>query len=317
MQDTQNNHRLQGHLLGAFSVLVWGTTFVATKVLLRTFSPIEIMIARFALGFLALLIVGRGLMRPQKKWHEALFAAAGLTGVTLYFLMENIALTYISASLVGVIVAAAPLFTALIAAVFLKEKLSIWFFCGFVCAMTGITLVSLAGVSELHFSPVGALLTVGAALVWGVYSVLIRVLGHMGPRTRSQQQHSPDAAVQDEQGEGTAQPQRAQPPEDASGEHAACRAAQKIAERGRNRQAAPDIIHRRRQSAQRKNHRDRGREGLLFLHAAPFREERHEKQAAACPEKAVRRSGERSCHSKSCISAQKITPSAQKCARRG
>ena len=67
MQDTQNNHRLQGHLLGAFSVLVWGTTFVATKVLLRTFSPIEIMIARFALGFLALLIVGRGLMRPQKN----------------------------------------------------------------------------------------------------------------------------------------------------------------------------------------------------------------------------------------------------------
>lgn len=97
--------------------------------------------------------------------------------------MENIALTYISASLVGVIVAAAPLFTALIAAAFLKEKLSIWFFCGFVCAMTGITLVSLAGVSELHFSPVGALLTVGAALVWGVYSVLIRVLGHMGYQT--------------------------------------------------------------------------------------------------------------------------------------
>lgn len=50
-------------------------------------------------------------MRPQKRWHEGLFALAGLSGVTLYFLMENIALTYISASLVGVIVAAAPLFT--------------------------------------------------------------------------------------------------------------------------------------------------------------------------------------------------------------
>ena len=45
MQDTQNNHRLQGHLLGAFSVLVWGTTFVATKVLLLTFMPLEIMMA--------------------------------------------------------------------------------------------------------------------------------------------------------------------------------------------------------------------------------------------------------------------------------
>lgn len=183
MQDTQNNHRLQGHLLGAFSVLVWGTTFVATKVLLRTFSPIEIMIARFALGFLALLIVGRGLMRPQKKWHEALFAAAGLTGVTLYFLMENIALTYISALARWRDRGGGAAVHGAHRTVFLKEKLSIWFFCGFVCAMTGITLVSLAGVSELHFSPVGALLTVGAALVWGVYSVLIRVLGHMGYQT--------------------------------------------------------------------------------------------------------------------------------------
>ena len=104
----QENHRIQGHLFGAFSVLVWGTTFVSTKVLLRAFTPLEIMVARFTLGFLALLIVGKGLMRPQKRWHEGLFALAGLSGVTLYFLMENIALTYISASLVGVIVAAAP-----------------------------------------------------------------------------------------------------------------------------------------------------------------------------------------------------------------
>lgn len=124
----QEKHRIQGHLFGAFSVLVWGTTFVSTKVLLRAFTPLEIMVARFTLGFLALLIVGKGLMRPQKRWHEGLFALAGLSGVTLYFLMENIALTYISASLVGVIVAAAPLFTALIAAVVLHEKLSKWFF---------------------------------------------------------------------------------------------------------------------------------------------------------------------------------------------
>ena len=179
----QEKHRIQGQLFGAFSVLVWGTTFVSTKVLLRAFTPLEIMVARFTLGFLALLIVGKGLMRPQKRWHEGLFALAGLSGVTLYFLMENIALTYISASLVGVIVAAAPLFTALIAAVVLHEKLSKWFFFGFVCAMAGVALVSLAGVSELHFSPIGALLGVGAALVWGVYSVLVRQLGHMGYRT--------------------------------------------------------------------------------------------------------------------------------------
>ena len=179
----KDNHILQGHALAVFTVVVWATTFVSTKVLLRAFTPLEIMIARFALGFLALLIAGKGLMKAQKKQHELLFALAGLTGVTLYFLMENIALTYISASLVGVIVAAAPLFTALVAAVLLREKLSLWFFLGFICAMAGVALSSLAGVSELDLNPLGALLGVGAAFVWGVYSVIIRKLGTMGYRT--------------------------------------------------------------------------------------------------------------------------------------
>ena len=177
------NRKIQGHLCALFTVMVWGTTFVSTKVLLRTFTPMEIMVARFAIGFLALLAAGSGLMRPQKRRHEGLFALAGLFGVTLYFLMENIALTYISASLVGVIVAAAPLCTAIAAAVALHEKLTRWFFLGFFCAMAGIALASLAGVHELHLDPRGALLCIGAAAVWGVYSVLVRRLGAMGYRT--------------------------------------------------------------------------------------------------------------------------------------
>lgn len=179
----KDNHIIQGHALAVFTVVVWATTFVSTKVLLRAFTPLEIMIARFALGFLALLIAGKGLMKAQKKQHELLFALAGLTGVTLYFLMENIALTYISASLVGVIVAAAPLFTALVATLALRERLNRWFFLGFICAMAGVALSSLAGVSELDLNPLGALLGVGAAFVWGVYSVIIRKLGTMGYRT--------------------------------------------------------------------------------------------------------------------------------------
>ena len=151
--------------------------------LLRAFTPLEIMVARFGLGFVALFAAGRGLVRPQKWQHELLFALAGLTGVSLYFLMENIALTYISASLVGVIVAAAPLFTALVAAVVLREKLSRWFFLGFVCAIAGVAMTSLAGVSELNLDPRGVLLGVGAAFVWGVYSVIVRKLGAMGYRT--------------------------------------------------------------------------------------------------------------------------------------
>ena len=70
MQEKQNH--LQGHLCGSFSVMVWGTTFVSTKVLLRALTPLEIMVARFGIGFLALLIVGRGLMRPPASLRSFL-----------------------------------------------------------------------------------------------------------------------------------------------------------------------------------------------------------------------------------------------------
>ena len=102
-----------GHLAALFTVVNWGTTFIATKLLLEAFTPIEILLFRFVLGFLALWLVCPRRLKVG-DWHrEAVFAAAGLTGVCLYYLLENIALTFSTASNVGVIVSASPLFAAL------------------------------------------------------------------------------------------------------------------------------------------------------------------------------------------------------------
>lgn len=42
-----------GHLAALFTVVNWGTTFIATKVLLEAFTPLEILIFRFVLGYVA------------------------------------------------------------------------------------------------------------------------------------------------------------------------------------------------------------------------------------------------------------------------
>ena len=73
------------------------------------------------------------LMRPKKlrteKGQEIIFVGAGLCGVCLYYLFENIALTYTQASNVSVIVSTAPLFVTIMAHFFLKEeKLQKYFF---------------------------------------------------------------------------------------------------------------------------------------------------------------------------------------------
>lgn len=177
-------HRVRGHALAFFTVAVWGVTFVCTKVLLTAANPIEILFLRFALGALALCIIHHR-VTPFLGWRtEALFAAAGATGIALYFLMENVALTMTSASNVGVIVAIAPLFIALIALFGTREeRVSPRFFAGFALAIAGIALISYEGAGAGDAGLAGCLLAVAAALAWAIYSTIGKKLGKLGLST--------------------------------------------------------------------------------------------------------------------------------------
>ncbi|MBO5093893.1 MAG: DMT family transporter [Lachnospiraceae bacterium] len=177
------NKKAAGHLAAFITFLIWGTTFISTKVLLADFKPIEILFFRFVLGFLALLIVYPRRMRGTDRRQEAVFTAAGLCGVCLYYLLENIALTYTTASNVGVIISIAPFFTAMLAHLFSKEeKLRTNFFIGFFVAMAGIFLISFNG-AKMQLSPVGDLLAAAAAVLWACYSMLTRKISGFGYHT--------------------------------------------------------------------------------------------------------------------------------------
>ncbi|EKN70368.1 hypothetical protein BABA_05651 [Neobacillus bataviensis LMG 21833] len=180
MEDKHN----KGHLLALLTIIIWGTTFISTKILLNDFTPIEILFFRFVMGLVALMIVYPHRMKVVNRKHELLFAAAGLCGVTLYYLLENIALTFTMASNVGVICSLAPFFTVIVANLFLKEEpLRINFFFGFVVAMVGIYLISFSGASNFQLNPLGDLLAVAATIVWAVYSVLTRKISSFGYNT--------------------------------------------------------------------------------------------------------------------------------------
>lgn len=178
------NKQATGHLAALVTILIWGTTFISTKVLLVDFEPIEILFFRFLMGFLALIIAYPRRMRGTTKQQEVTFAAAGLCGVCLYYLLENIALTYTMASNVGVIISIAPFFTAILTHLFLKqdEKLNANFFVGFIVAMIGICLISFNG-AKMQLNLLGDLLALAAAIVWACYSVLTRKISAFGYHT--------------------------------------------------------------------------------------------------------------------------------------
>mgnify|MGYP001623044063 FL=1 len=177
-------NKATGHLSALLTILIWGTTFISTKVLLVDFQPVEILFFRFVMGLLALLIVYPHRMKGTTRKQELTFVVAGLCGVCLYYLLENIALTYTMASNVGVIISVAPFFTAILSHLFLKqdEKLRANFFIGFVVAMAGIALISFNG-STLQLNPVGDLLALLAAFLWACYSILTRKISSFGYNT--------------------------------------------------------------------------------------------------------------------------------------
>jgi len=166
---------IQGHLFSLFTIFIWGTTFISTKILLKVFTPIEILFIRFVIGYFALLALYPHSLKLKERKQELYFAGAGLCGITLYFLLENIALTYTFASNVGVIISIAPFFTAIFAHLLLAgEKMRAQFFIGFAVAVAGIFLISFNGSSQLKLNPMGDILAVLAAVVWAIYSVLTK-----------------------------------------------------------------------------------------------------------------------------------------------
>ena len=178
------NKNTAGHLSALLTIIIWGTTFISTKILLVDFQPVEILFFRFIMGLVALLAAYPHRLKNTTVRQELTFVAAGLCGICLYYLLENIALTYTMASNVGVIISVAPFFTAILTHLFLKgeEKLRAHFFLGFVVAMAGIFLISFNG-SKLELNPMGDLLALLAALVWACYSVLTKKISSYGYHT--------------------------------------------------------------------------------------------------------------------------------------
>ncbi len=167
---------IAGHLMALFVAVVWGTAFIAVKVLLEDFHPIEVMLFRFLIAWAALFLASPKPLPPKSLRAELPFIGAGITGLTLYFILQNYALKFSYASTVGIIISAAPMFTALLLWLCRRApRPGPAFFVGFVLSMAGITLISIAQGEALDFNLTGCGLTLGAALCWGAYGVFIEL----------------------------------------------------------------------------------------------------------------------------------------------
>ena len=164
------------HIVAIFVVLIWGTTFVSSKVLLNSgLLPADIFFVRFIIAYSCMLCLSHKRLFANSIADELTLAGLGIMGGSLYFLTENMALLHSTSSNVSILVSTTPLVTAMLLAIFYKsERLSSRQICGSVLAFIGVVLVVLNGQLVLHLNPLGDALALGASFTWGFYSLFMR-----------------------------------------------------------------------------------------------------------------------------------------------
>ncbi len=175
--------------LGAFlAVVLWGVSFVATKAAVAEVSPFTVVFTRAGLGTLVLVAILA--LRRQSPWppRDALAALAGLgfVGVAFHQLLQAWALTLTSAVNTGWLIALIPLWSALLAAAFLREPFGARKVTGLLAGFAGAVLVVSRGrlgrASLALPSTRGDLLVLASTVNWAVYTVIgHRTIRRLGP----------------------------------------------------------------------------------------------------------------------------------------
>jgi drug/metabolite transporter (DMT)-like permease len=163
-----------------FTVLVWGTSFIATKIAVGEISPTAVVWLRFAMGLPILLFAV--VMRKQfafPKGNEWLyFALLGFLGISFHQWLQSNGLKTAQATTTAWIVSTSPAFIAILGWLILKEKLNLLQTSGIVLAMVGVlAVVSKGDLSTMvvgKFGTYGDFLILISSVNWAVFSILSR-----------------------------------------------------------------------------------------------------------------------------------------------
>lgn len=155
------------------ALLIWSTSYTATKVAYRTFTPITLAAARFLVALILLGAARRMLKeRARPTWREFLpIAFSGFMGITLYFLLENVGLTMTTASSAALITASFPAITLVGECLIDRTRITLRQILGIILAVVGVYLVSVGAESaEGAENPlIGNLILLGTGVVWTAY----------------------------------------------------------------------------------------------------------------------------------------------------
>ena len=167
------------HSLAFFTIIIWGITYVSTKLLLLAgFNPVEILICRFSLAYFFICFFSPKRLFADNWKDELQMLGLGLFGGSLYFMAENTSLSITLTSNVSLITATAPILTAIVAHCFSHDyRIDHNIIYGSIVAMIGVAFVVYNGNFIFKINPLGDMLAFVGALMWAFYGLLLKKMG--------------------------------------------------------------------------------------------------------------------------------------------
>lgn len=170
------NQRKLGYYLAALAAIIfWSVSFIGTKLAYESFPPLTVCILRFAAAAVilyAVRIFRHDTMRLRKKDIPVLILSA-LIGISVYYSVENIALTMTSASDASLISGAYPALTALVGILFFRTRISPGKAAGIALAVLGVFILTDSSNSAGSSAFIGDVLMIFNGFLWAFYNYLI------------------------------------------------------------------------------------------------------------------------------------------------
>jgi drug/metabolite transporter (DMT)-like permease len=171
----------------ATTLLLWASAFAGIKAGMRLtpsgipgpdgYGPGQVALLRF--GTASLVLAAYALitrMRLPSREDLPRILVAGLLGITGYHLALNFGEVRVAAGAASLLIAAGPVFTAILSFVFLRERLTLVGWLGIAVAFAGVAVISLGQSGGLHFEPAAMLVLLAALSTSGYFIVSKRML---------------------------------------------------------------------------------------------------------------------------------------------
>ena len=157
------------------AVVVWGVSFIATKIALEELAPLSIIFLRLILASVLLAVLA---LYSNKKFemnwknHGGIFILALIASFHLWIQVTG--MQYTTAANTGWIIGTAPIFMAIVGLIAFKESLTPIRIFGILLAFFGLLLlISKGDLSSIDFlSNKGDFLILASAFTWSIYSAV-------------------------------------------------------------------------------------------------------------------------------------------------